>query len=261
MKYLWAYSIPVVGILGIYLGDFWSFSALLFTFVIIPFLEFLLPVDQKNYDQETISGRLKNKIFDVLLYLNVPIVYGAIFFCLYKITQPSISKTEIIGMTLSLGVILGANGINVAHELGHRKNFFEKILGKFLLIPSHYTHFYIEHNHGHHLHVSTPEDPSTAKYNQNLYAFWFQTVIGTYKKAWEIQKKLNIIDNRFFFSVKNDMFWFTIIQISYLLLIFLFFGFKGFLFVLFAGIVGFLLLETINYIEHYGLKRNRLESG
>ena len=261
MKYLWAYSIPVVGILGIYLGDFWSFSALLFTFIIIPFLELLLPVDQKNYDQETVSNRLKNKFFDVLLYLNVPIVYGAIFFCLYKITQPGISKIEIIGMTLSLGVILGSNGINVAHELGHRKNFFEKILGKFLLIPSHYTHFYIEHNHGHHLHVSTPEDPSTAKYNQNLYAFWFQTVIGTYKKAWEIQKRLNIIDNRSFFSVKNDMFWFTIIQISYLLLIYLFFGFIGFLFVLFAGIVGFLLLETINYIEHYGLKRNRLASG
>ena len=261
MKYLWAYSIPVVGILGIYLGDFWSFSALLFTFIIIPFLELLLPVDQQNYDQETVSNRLKNKVFDVLLYLNVPIVYGAIFFCLYKITQPGISKIEIIGMTLSLGVILGSNGINVAHELGHRKNFFEKILGKFLLIPSHYTHFYIEHNHGHHLHVSTPEDPSTAKYNQNLYAFWFQTVIGTYKKAWEIQKRLNLIDNRSLFSIKNDMFWFTIIQISYLLLIYLLFGFNGFLFVLFAGIVGFLLLETINYIEHYGLKRNQLASG
>lgn len=261
MKYLWAYSIPVVGILGIYLGDFWSFSALLFTFIIIPFLELLLPVDQQNYDQETVSNRLKNKVFDVLLYLNVPIVYGAIFFCLYKITQPGISKIEIIGMTLSLGVILGSNGINVAHELGHRKNFFEKILGKFLLIPSHYTHFYIEHNHGHHLHVSTPEDPSTAKYNQNLYAFWFQTVIGTYKKAWEIQKRLNLIDNRSLFSIKNDMFWFTIIQISYLLIIYLLFGFNGFLFVLFAGIVGFLLLETINYIEHYGLKRNQLASG
>ncbi len=261
MKYLWAYSIPVVGILGIYLGDFWSFSALLFTFIIIPFLELLLPVDQKNYDQETVSNRLKNNFFDVLLYLNVPIVYGAIFFCLYKITQPGISKIEIIGMTLSLGVILGSNGINVAHELGHRKNFFEKILGKFLLIPSHYTHFYIEHNHGHHLHVSTPDDPSTAKYNQNLYAFWFQTVIGTYKKAWEIQKRLNLIDNRSLFSAKNDMFWFTIIQISYLLLIYLLFGFNGFLFVLFAGIVGFLLLETINYIEHYGLKRNQLASG
>ena len=261
MKYLWAYSIPVVGILGIYFGGFWSFSALIFVFVLIPLLELFLPIDEKNYDQETIVKRLNNKFFDILLYLNVPIVYGAIFFCMYKITQQEVSSAEIIGMTLSLGIILGANGINVAHELGHRNNIFEKMLGKFLLIPSHYTHFFIEHNHGHHLHVSTPDDPSTAKYNQNLYAFWFQTVTGTYKKAWEIQKKLNVVENRSFFSLKNDMFWFTIIQISYLVLIYSFFGFKGFLFVLFAGIVGFLLLETINYIEHYGLKRNQLTSG
>lgn len=261
MKYLWAYSIPVIGILGIYLGGFWSFSAIVFAFVVIPFLELLLPIDEKNYDPEAVSQRLKNKFFDVLLYLNVPIVYGAIVFCLHKITETEMSQTEIIGMTLSLGVILGANGINVAHELGHRTNLFEKVLGKILLIPSHYTHFFIEHNHGHHLHVSTPDDPSTAKYNQNLYAFWFQTVTGTYKKAWEIQKKLNIVDNRSLFSLKNDMFWFTIIQISYLVLIYSFFGFKGFLFVLLTGIVGFLLLETINYIEHYGLKRNQLASG
>ena len=111
------------------------------------------------------------------------------------------------------------------------------------------------------MHVSTPNDPSTAKYNQNLYAFWIQTVTGTYTKAWEIQKKLNEVNKTSFFSLKNDMFWFTIIQISYLVLIFAFFGINGFLLALFAGIIGFLLLETINYIEHYGLKRNQLASG
>ena len=261
MKYLWAYSIPVVGVLGIYFGGYWSFSALLFAFVVIPFLELLLPIDEKNYDEEVVSERLTNKLFDVLLYLNVPIVYGTLLFCLYKITQTNLSLSEIIGMTISLGIILGANGINVAHELGHRTSLFEKILGKTLLIPSHYTHFFIEHNHGHHLHVSTPEDPSTAAYNQNLYAFWFQTVTGTYKKAWKIQKKLNTNNNLSFFSLKNDMFWFTIIQISYLSIIYILFGVNGFLLASFAGIVGFLLLETINYIEHYGLKRNRLASG
>ena len=261
MKYLLAYSIPIVGVLGIYFGGIWSYSALLFAFVILPFLEFLLPVDEKNYTEVEVINRLKNVVFDVLLYLNLPIVFGSIVFTLYKITHVDLSSYEIIGMTISLGIILGANGINVAHELGHRVNLLERILGKILLIPSHYTHFFIEHNHGHHLHVSTPEDPSTAKYNQNLYAFWYQTVTGTYTKAWQIQKKLNQIENRSWVSVKSDMFWFTIIQISYLLLIYYFFGNIGFIVALLAGIVGFLLLETINYIEHYGLKRNQLASG
>lgn len=261
MKYLGAYSIPIVGILGIYFGGIWSYGALLFAFVAIPIMELLLPINKDNYDEETIIERTENRFFDVLLYLNVPIVYGSIIYSLIKITQNNLSTFEIVGITLSLGIILGANGINVAHELGHRKNLAEKILGKLLLIPSHYTHFFIEHNHGHHLHVSTPNDPSTAKYNQNLYAFWIQTVTGTYTKAWEIQKKLNEVNKTSFFSLKNDMFWFTIIQISYMVLIFAFFEINGFLLALFAGIIGFLLLETINYIEHYGLKRNQLASG
>ncbi|MGL2962615.1 alkane 1-monooxygenase [Flavobacterium sp. RSB2_4_14] len=261
MKYLLAYSIPLVGILGIYFGGIWSYAGLLFTFVLLPVLELLLPIDADNYTETEIQNRLKNKLFDVLLYLNVIIVYGSIWFTLHKITSINLSLFEIIGMTISLGIILGANGINVAHELGHREKLFERILGKLLLIPSHYTHFFIEHNHGHHLHVSTPEDPSTAKYNQNLYAFWYQTITGTYSKAWQIQKKLNQIENRSWFSIKNDMFWFTIIQISYLVLIFYFFGKTGLIVALFSGIVGFLLLETINYIEHYGLKRNQLASG
>jgi alkane 1-monooxygenase len=261
MKYLLAFTIPIIGIFGIHLGGLFTYSAFLFAFVAIPIIDSLLPIDTKNYDTDSISRRNKNMLFDFLLYLNVPIVYGALLYSLYRIANQPLQLHEIIGMILSLGVILGANGINVAHELGHRKSLFEKILAKILLIPSHYTHFFIEHNHGHHVHVSTPEDPSTAKYNQHLYSFWIQTVTGTYIKAWQIQTRLNKIDNRSFLSLKNDIFWFTLIQIAYLFLIYTYFDFLGLLFAVFSGIVGFLLLETINYIEHYGLKRKQLPSG
>jgi alkane 1-monooxygenase len=261
MKYLWAYSIPIIGIIGIHYQGIWSYSALIFAFVMIPILELILPSNPNNYTDQEIKTRLQNKIFDVLLYLNIPIVYGALLYTIYRIIQSNLSSSEMIGTTLSLGIILGANGINVAHELGHREKLYERIMGKILLIPSHYTHFFIEHNNGHHLHVSTPNDPSTARYNQSLYTFWWQTVSGTYTKAWQIQNKLNEVENRPFYSIKSDMFWFTVIQLSYLLIIYLCFGTKGFLLALFSGIVGFLLLETINYIEHYGLKRNVLPSG
>ena len=261
MKYLLAYCVPLIAFLGIYFDGFWSYAGVVFAFGILPVLELIFPKDEKNYTETEIENKLKNRFFDVLLYFNVFIVYGILFFVLHKVSTVEISILEIIGTILSLGIVLGSNGINVAHELGHREKLYERILGKLLLIPSHYTHFFIEHNHGHHLHVSTPEDPSTARYNQSLYTFWIQTVFGTYTKAWQIQKKLNQIENRSFFSMKNDMFWFTIIQISYLISIYYFFGKIGLLVALFAGIVGFLLLETINYIEHYGLKRNLLPSG
>ena len=261
MKYLLAYCVPLIAFLGIYFDGFWSYAGVVFAFGILPVLELIFPKDEKNYTETEIENKLKNRFFDVLLYFNVFIVYGILFFVLHKVSTVEISILEIIGTILSLGIVLGSNGINVAHELGHREKLYERILGKLLLIPSHYTHFFIEHNHGHHLHVSTPEDPSTARYNQSLYTFWIQTVFGTYTKAWQIQKKLNQMENRSIFSVKNDMFWFTIIQISYLISIYYFFGKVGFLVALLAGIVGFLLLETINYIEHYGLKRNLLPSG
>jgi alkane 1-monooxygenase len=261
MKYLWAYSVPIIGILGIHFQGFWCWSAMIYAFVFIPIGEILMPLNTNNYSEEEIESRLKNKLYDFMLYLNVPIVYGSIFYSLYIVTHNNLSYTELAGIVFSLGVILGANGINVGHELGHRKNIFEKVLGKMLLIPSHYTHFFIEHNHGHHLHVSTPNDPSTAKYNQTLYAFWWQTVTGTYTKAWEIQMKLNQQENRKMYSLKSDMFWFTLIQIGYLLAMYFGFGFTGLIVGFFAGIIGFLLLETINYIEHYGLKRNLTPSG
>lgn len=261
MKYLLAFSVPIIGLIGFYFQGIASYAALVYAFGFIPLAELFLPIDETNYEEKEIESRLNNKLFDLFLYLNVPIVYGCIGYVLYLITFKNLTSFEITGLTLSLGVILGANGINVAHELGHRNSLFEKLLGKLLLIPSHYTHFYIEHNHGHHLHVSTPQDPSTAKYNQNLYSFWYQTITGTYKKAWQIQMKLNQVEQRKLYSIKSDMFWFTIIQILYLGAVFYFFDLKGFTVLLMAGIVGLLLLETINYIEHYGLKRQQLASG
>lgn len=261
MKYLWAFSIPVVGFFGIYIGGYWCFSAFVFAFIIVPAFELVLPKNSDNYTDIQSQNRLANRFFDLLLYLNLPIVYAILGFCLYKVGQQPIRWVDTIGSIISLGVVLGANGINVAHELGHRAHLGERILGKLLLIPSHYTHFFIEHNHGHHLNVATPNDPSTAKLNQNLYAFWCQTVCGTYIEAWKIQTKMNKINKTVWFSNKNEMLWFSVIQILYPLLVWNIFGVKALIVAIFAGIVGFLLLETINYIEHYGLQRAVLPSG
>jgi len=199
MKYLLAYSIPFFGLLGIYFHGFWSYTAVFYVFVFIPICEYFLPIDASNYSKNEVESRLKNKLYNGLLYLNIPIVYGCLYFTFTIVKSKELTYFELIGIVLSLGIILGSNGINVAHELGHRKKLYERIFGKLLLIPAHYTHFFIEHNHGHHLHVSTPEDPSTAKYNQNLYSFWVQSVTGTYVKAWQIQKKITSSEKISFF--------------------------------------------------------------
>ena len=82
MKYLWAYSIPFVGLIGVYCGGVWMYAALVFAFVIIPILELLLPIEADNYSESVVEERLKNKLFDILLYLNLPIVCGILFLSL-----------------------------------------------------------------------------------------------------------------------------------------------------------------------------------
>lgn len=261
LKYLFAYSVPLVAVLAIYLKGYYTFLTPLYAFGIIPILEVLMPQDATNVSEEEREDKKKNKLFDWMLYLNLPIIFGILVYTLYHLTTNSYTSYEFIGFVISTGIVLGSNGINVAHELGHRQNKTEQFLAKILLLPSMYMHFFIEHNFGHHLNAATEEDPATAKYNQTVYSFWFTSVIRQYFSAWKIQKGLLKKAGESFFSFKNDMFWYAIFQLSYLTIIYFVFGPTGFIFAFASGIVGFLLLETINYIEHYGLRRNKMPSG
>jgi len=261
LKYLAAFTLPVSAVISFYYQGYWSFFTPFYAFIIIPILELLLPQDSSNLSEHEGEVKKYKPLFDWLLYLNVPVVYGLLVYALWFVSTHSLSNTEIIGLTISLGIILGTNGINVAHELGHRVKTKERYLGKLLLLPSLYMHFYIEHNFGHHVNAATHEDPATAKYNQTVYSFWITSVIRQYISAWKLQHKLLKQNSTHVFSPKNDMIWYLIIQLAYLLGILLIFGQTALLFALGAAIVGFLLLETVNYIEHYGLLRKKLPSG
>jgi alkane 1-monooxygenase len=166
-----------------------------------------------------------------------------------------------VGMCLSAGILLATNGINVAHELCHRKKYFERAIGKALFLPCLYMHFYIEHNFGHHVNVGTPLDGATAKYKQSVYSFWITSVTKQYFDSWKKQLQLLKNKKKSFFSISNDMLWYHIFQPSYLMLLFLVFSAKVFVFGLISGVISFLFLECINYIEHYGLKRFKTSSG
>ena len=261
LKYLAAMTLPISAIIGNYFGGYWSFFTPFYAFVIIPVFELLLPINASNFNQKERQAKINKRLFDWLLYINVPIVYGLLIYSLWYVSTNDIPTFEIIGLLLSLGIVLSTNGINVAHELGHRLKTKERYLGKLLLLPSLYMHFFIEHNFGHHLHAATPEDPATAKYDQTVYSFWITSVIRQYVNAWRIQKKLLIQGRYGMFSVKNDMLWYLLIQSLYLLTVFYTFGLFALYFAVGAGVVGFLMLETVNYIEHYGLVRIKLPSG
>lgn len=261
LKYLFAYAIPIGTFVALSCLGIYSYMAFFVAFVIIPILELLLPKVNEQYTKNQKDKRANNIFFDLLLYLNLPIIYGGLIWGFSILISTPLASYEQVGLILSLGIFLGANGINVAHELGHRKSKLENIMGKALLLPALYMHFYIEHNYGHHRHVGTPEDPVTAKRNQGIYAFWFSSVPKQILSAFRIQKQLLKSQKRTFFSVYNDMLWYTIFQMSYLALLFGLGGWTLLGYGLVVAIVSFLLLETINYIEHYGLQRHKKDSG
>ena len=260
LKYLMSYSIALFAFIGISLGGFYNYLAVFFTFVFIPVLEIIVRKSDEKYTDEEKKNRNLDPFFDLLLYLNIPIVFGIFFFSLEKLAVSS-SVYDIIGIILSASIVMATNGINVGHELGHRKSLIARTCSKLLYLPCQYMHFYIEHNFGHHINVATPEDPATARYKQTVYSFWITSVIRTYVSAWEIQLKLLKVSKRGFFSIKNDMIFYTLFQLSFLVFIYYNFGLYLTLLSIVMSIVSFLFLETINYVEHYGLLRKKEPSG
>ena len=261
LKYLSALSVPLSVIIGLYFKGFWLFLTPIYIFVFIPILELILKEENSNYSETETASRAINPVFDWLLYLNLPIVFGLLLWSLLEVSNYGFETYEFIGLVLSVGIVLGGNGINVAHELGHRQASKERFIGKALLLPSLYMHFYIEHNFGHHLHAATKEDPATARYKQSVYSFWITSTVRQYFSAWRIQKHLLSNYKLSFFSLRNDMFWYLVLQSVYLITVFFVFGKLSLLFAVLAAITGFLLLETVNYIEHYGLLRKKKDSG
>lgn len=260
-KYLIAYLAPLAGYLGLYYGGWWSLGSIYVGFVAIPILETFLPGTPENLNEEEEASKLSNRFFDILLYLNIPILWGLVAYYFYLLGHRPLETYEVVCMTLNVGLVVGTIGINVGHELGHRTDKREQFLSKTLLLSALYMHFFIEHNRGHHKNVATDEDPASAKRGEMIYVFWFRSVIGGYLNAWKLEHTRLQQLGQPILSWQNEMLRFQVIQLAYLLTIGLFLGWNMVGYALGIAVVGFLMLESVNYIEHYGLRRQKLPSG
>ncbi|MBI1781065.1 MAG: alkane 1-monooxygenase [Sphingobacteriales bacterium] len=243
------------------LKGWWVALPLLYAWIFIPLVELFIKPNNENVSK-TEEELIKNDpLYDWWLYIIVVLQYVALFYFLQSMKDTTLSSYEIAGRTLSMGLLCGVFGINVAHELGHRVKTSEQLMAKALLLTSLYMHFFTEHNKGHHKRVATREDPSSARYNEPIYIFYFRTVIFSYISAWHIandeMKKMGLS----IFNWKNEMIQFHLIEIIFVGLIFYLYGWMMTIYFIAAAIIGFLLLETVNYIEHYGLQRKPTGEG
>lgn len=263
IKYLGVFISPAIVFACMQLGGWYSWSGIIYSFAFVPLMDLILPVSSENMSKIEEDIAKKNRIYDYMVYAIVPIQYFLVFYSTYRIMlfQDTMQWYEYVGYISSLGVACGVFGINVAHELGHRSKKYEQILSKMLLLTSLYMHFFIEHNRGHHKNVSTPDDPASAKYGESVYAFWARSVVGGYLSAWKLENDRLRKIGKPIFSIYNEMLRYQIIQILFIVSIYLLFGLVPMLCFIASAIFGFLLLETVNYIEHYGLRRKKNEYG
>jgi alkane 1-monooxygenase len=257
------YISPFIVLLGSFFSfrytGFLTFAPVIYAFGIIPLIELFLKPETSNLSAAEEEVAKADKTYDYILYIIVPAQYALLILFLISFQQTGLAWVDITGRIMTMGLLCGVFGINVAHELGHRVNKPEQFLAKALLLTSQYIHFFIEHNKGHHKNVATHEDPSSARLNESVFVFYPRTIIFSYISAWKIANEEMKKKNNSW--LQNEMLQAQLIQLAFIATIYFLFDVRVLLFYLAAAFMGILLLECVNYIEHYGLSREKKETG
>ena len=270
-RYLWILGlvVPIMPILGIALYQATDRELLLWLtpvvfFVVIPLLDLIAGYDDTNPPDDVIEALENDRFYRWVTYLYLPVQYAGFVVAIWFLATADLSVAARIGLAISVGVV-GGVAINTAHELGHKRESVERWASKIALAQTAYGHFYIEHNRGHHVRVATPEDPASSRMGESVYRFWPRTVAGSLKSSWELEAKRYQRKGTHPFHLGNDVLnaWLMTVALWGGLMLWLGLTYDvnplGLLpYLLLQAVVGFSLLEVVNYMEHYGMLRQRV---
>lgn len=247
-----AFSMPLSMIPGLWVGGAWVWFTPIFVFVLVPLLDGPFGLDPTDPPPDAPSGRFG--LHQAWLLAWVPVQAAAMLATFARLSGGSGAPAEVAGWTLSLGIVAGAGGITIAHELMHRPTRWEFHLAELLMSWVAYPHFCVEHVFGHHKHVATPSDPATARLGQSVYGFLPQTLVGSWQSFWRIEAARRR-------GWRDARIWYPLYVVGWAALFGAFFGGWGVVGFFSQSFVAVLLLEVINYVEHYGLLRKQREDG
>ncbi len=266
-RYAWLLGliVPLSPFLAWAMDEAWGTPAVWFltpllVFVAMPLLDTVIGKDSGNPPDSIIKWLENDRYYRWCTYAFLPLQYGALVLAAALWSSGDLGLLATIGLTWSIGLVNGI-GINTAHELGHKRASAERWLSKVALAPTFYGHFFIEHNRGHHVRVATPEDPASSRLGESFWAFLPRTVKGSFTSSWEIEAERLKRTGSSPWTLKND------ILNAWLMTVVLFgaltvaFGPVVLPYLLVQAVLGFSLLEVVNYLEHYGLLRAKREDG
>ncbi|MEU1204880.1 alkane 1-monooxygenase [Nocardia sp. NPDC005825] len=247
----------------------WWWIGPLIVYVLLPILDRFFGPDGQNPPDEVMEYLENDKYYRYCTYAYIPFQLLSLTVACYLWTASDLSWLGVdgglgliskLGLALSMGV-MGGVGINTAHELGHKKDELERWLSKITLAQTFYGHFYIEHNRGHHVRVATPEDPASARFAETFWGFLPRSVWGSLRSSWELEaKRLERLGRRPW-TLRNDVLNAWLMSVVLFGALTAAFGPGVLPWLVIQAIYGFALLETVNYLEHYGLMRQKTASG
>ena len=268
-RWLWSLSLfwPLMPVISCWMAASsgqvaWFWGTLIVWYGLVPIIDHLLPTDGSNPPEEVVPLLEKDSYYRVLTYLTVPIHYFTLIYTAYIVGTQNLPWHAILGLALSVGVVNGL-AINTGHELGHKKTKLERWLAKIVLAVVGYGHFLIEHNRGHHVDVATPIDPASAKMGQSIYGFASWEIPNAIRRAWTSEKSRLARQGRGGpWTLENEVLQPTLMAIVLYGGLLLAFGWIMVPFLFLQALWGwFGILTSANYVEHYGLLRQKLESG
>jgi len=224
---------------------------------IVPILDAFAGLDRSNPPEEVVAALEQDRYYRWLTYAFLPLQYAGFIVAFWFIARADMTVAERVGLAITVGFIAGL-GINTAHELGHKRESHERWLAKIALAQSWYGHFAVEHNRGHHVKVATPADPASSRMGETFYAFWPRTVVGSLLSAWRIENRRFRQRGRHPWRISNEVLHAWLMSLVLWVAMVIWLGPAILPYLVLQAIVGFTLLEAVNYLEHYGLLRQRV---
>ena len=267
-RFAWLFSVvgPAVSLVGTVavsgfgVSSWILFFPLVFYYFFVPFLDFLIGEDTSNPPESAIEALEADVYYRWITYATIPILWIAVIFnCVFLCTS-SLTTLEWLATVISTGSVLGF-GLNVSHELGHKLQTMPRKIALFNTALGAYGHFSIEHNRGHHRHVSTPEDPASSKMGENIYQFACREMPGAALRAWRLEADRLQRQNKSVWHFENEILQaLCLTALVYGSLIGIY-GFDMVIVLIPVAIWGAFQLTSANYVEHYGIQRLKTAHG
>lgn len=241
--------------------DAMAWWPLVFLFVLVPLADYALGHDPRNPAPADETALERDRGFAAMTLAALPVQVAVMLWSGRHFVEAGFGPLGIAGWLLSQGIVGGVLAINVAHELIHRDTRLERVAGGLLLTSVGYHGFKVEHVRGHHVHVSTPADASSARYRESLWHFLPRALVRNTANAWRLEAQRLAARGLPWWSPRNELLGWSTLWLALCAGFALWLGPVGVAYFVAQGFFAACSLEIINYIEHYGLERRQLADG